>query len=106
MFPDNLRPMPLKRRTEPYSHPDWLYEIKHDGFRTLAFVRDGVCRFVSRNGNDFTSFRNLNASVPKHLKAQSAVLDGEIVCLDEQGRSQFKELLFRRGEPRFFAFDL
>lgn len=39
VFPDNLRPMPLKRHKEPFSHPDfWLFEIKQDGFRALAFV--------------------------------------------------------------------
>src|SRR3954466_14099958 len=106
MFPNNLRPMPLKRHREPFSHPDWLYEIKHDGFRALAFVRDGNCRLVSRNGNDFKSFTKLAAAIPKELKAKSAVLDGEVVVLDEQGRSQFNELLFHRGEPRFYAFDL
>src|SRR3954469_22455628 len=101
MFPNNLKTMPLKRHREPFSHPDWLYELKHDGYRALAFVRDGTCRLVSRNGNDFKSFTQLAAAIPKVLRGSSAVLDGEIVCLDEQGRSQFNELLFRRGEPRF-----
>jgi bifunctional non-homologous end joining protein LigD len=52
MFPDNLRPMPLKRHKEPFLHPDWLFELKHDGFRALAFVQNGGCRLVSRNGNE------------------------------------------------------
>jgi bifunctional non-homologous end joining protein LigD len=39
-------------------------------------------------------------------RAKRAVLDGEIVCLDKEGNSQFRDLLFRRGEPRFYAFDL
>jgi bifunctional non-homologous end joining protein LigD len=106
MFPNNLTPMPLKRHKAPFSHPDWLFELKHDGFRALAFVRDDKCRLVSRNGNEFHSFTTLTSALPKGLKAESAVLDGELVCLDANGRSQFEELLFRRGEPRFFAFDL
>src|SRR5256885_16623942 len=106
MFPSNLRPMPLKRHKEPFSHADWLFELKHDGFRALAFVQDGRCRLVSRNGNEFHSFTTLTSALPKELKAESAVLDGEVVCLDDRGRSQFEELLFRRGEPRFYAFDL
>src|SRR5438477_8917018 len=106
MFPDNLRPMPLKRHREPFSHPGWLFELKHDGFRALAFVQNGKCRLVSRNGNEFKNFSTLALTLPKELSAQSAVLDGEIVCLDDQGRSQFNELLFGRGEPRFYAFDL
>jgi len=61
---------------------------------------------VSRNGNEFTSFRPLNESVLSELKVKSAVLDGEIVCLDDAGKPEFRDLLFRRGEPRFVAFDL
>jgi bifunctional non-homologous end joining protein LigD len=57
---------------------------------------------VSRNGNRFASFTDLEF----FLKAKSAVLDGEIVCLDENEHSQFNELLFRRGTPQFCAFDL
>jgi bifunctional non-homologous end joining protein LigD len=106
MFPDNLRPMPLKRRPDAFSHPDGLYEIKHDGFRALAFVQNGSCRLVSRNDNEFKSFLSLTLALPKELKANTAVLDGEVVCLDGEGKSQFSELLFHRGEPRFYAFDL
>jgi bifunctional non-homologous end joining protein LigD len=98
--------MPLKRHREPFSHPDWLFELKHDGFRALAFVENGRCRLVSRNGNEFHIFTTLTSALPKELKAEAVVLDGEIVCLDESGRSQFNELLFHRGEPRFFAFDV
>ena len=65
VFPYNLRPMPLKRYRGPFSHPDWLFEIKHDGFRALAFVRDGSCRIVSRNGNEFKSFSRLTLQFQK-----------------------------------------
>jgi bifunctional non-homologous end joining protein LigD len=97
--------MPLKRHREPFSNPDWLFELKHDGFRALAFMLNGACRLVSRNGNAFGSFQVLCEAIAAELDCD-AVLDGEIVCLDEQGRSQFDELLFRHGEPRFYAFDL
>lgn len=59
-----------------------------------------------RNGNDFKSFPVLNDAIATEIKARSAVLDGEIVCLDDDGKPQFRDLLFRRGEPRFIAFDL
>lgn len=98
--------MPLKRHHEPFSHRDWFFELKHDGFRALAFIQDGRCRLVSRNGNEFRKFDALASSLPKELEAGAAVLDGEIVCLDDRGHSQFNELLFGRGEPRFYAFDL
>lgn len=98
--------MLLGRVPEPFSHPDWLYEIKWDGFRSLVYVENGDCKLVSRNGNDFKSFSALDKAIPKELRSRSAVLDGEIVCLDRHGKTQFKDLLFRRGEPRLYAFDL
>jgi bifunctional non-homologous end joining protein LigD len=61
---------------------------------------------ISRNGNVFKSFPALNTSLLAELDAHSAVLDEEIVCLDRDGRPQFRNLLFRRGEPRFYAFDV
>ena len=61
---------------------------------------------MSRNGNEFRSFTDLNLALPLECRAERAVLDGEIVCLDKKGNLQFRNLLFRRGEPRFYAFDL
>jgi hypothetical protein len=48
--------MPLGRVRDPFSHSEWLYEIKWDGFRGLAYVHKGECRLISRNGNQFKSF--------------------------------------------------
>lgn len=76
-----------------------------DGFRALAFMQNGSCQLISRNGNAFGSFQVLTDAIAAELDCD-AVLNGEIVYLDEHGRSQFNELLFRRGEPRFYAFDL
>lgn len=95
--------MRLSRRSEPFSHTDWLYEIKYDGFRALAYVHEGKAELVSRNGNTFKNFPDLCLAMPASLKVRSAVLDGEIVSLDASGKSQFRDLMFRRGEPRFYA---
>src|SRR5215475_7309728 len=102
----SFQPMPLSRRPAPFSHPDWLFEIKWDGFRCLAHIEHGRYRLISRNGNEFKSFPVLNSSLPPECRAKRAVLDGKIVCLDKKGNSQFRNLLFRRGEPHFYAFDL
>jgi bifunctional non-homologous end joining protein LigD len=51
MEPRNYSPEPLERRREPFDHPDWLYELKWDGFRTLAHVTGGGSILASRNGN-------------------------------------------------------
>jgi bifunctional non-homologous end joining protein LigD len=62
---------------------------------------------VSRNGNRrFHNFGTLEQWLGRQLRVQNAILDGEIVCLDETGRSIFKNVLFRRGACRFFAFDI
>jgi hypothetical protein len=45
-----FQPMPLSRKAEPFNHPDWLFEIKWDGFRSLAYIENDRCRLVSRNG--------------------------------------------------------
>jgi len=93
------------RSLEPFDDPAWLFELKHDGFRSLAYLEDQRCRLVSRHKNVYKSFENLREALAK-LRAKDAILDGEIVCLDENGCSQFKELLYRRGRAVFFAFDL
>jgi ATP-dependent DNA ligase len=62
--------------------------------------------WFSRNGNEFKSFPALNIALALECRVKRAVMDGEIVCLDDTGNSQFTNLLFRRDEPRFYAFDL
>jgi bifunctional non-homologous end joining protein LigD len=89
----------------PFDHPDFLFELKHDGFRALAHIWDGNCELISRKRNSYKSFQELKDNLAK-LKVQNAVIDGELVCLDSEGRSIFNELLFRRGSPTFYAFDL
>ena len=58
-----------------------LFELKHDGFRALAYLEDGRCRLVSRHRNVYKSFETLRDALST-LKAKSGILDGEIVCLD------------------------
>lgn len=94
VFP--LAPMLLGRKAEAFDHCDFLFELKYDGFRSIAVVRDGQCTLLSRNGKAFKSFANLRENLPSELRVTSAVIDGEIVCLDERGRSNFRDL-FRQG---------
>lgn len=98
--------MPLGRCREAFSHPDWIFEIKWDGFRALLHSDSAGVRLVSRKGNEFKSFSGLCDGLGRDLKGRCCVLDGEIVCLDRSGKSQFRELLHRRAEPVFFAFDV
>jgi bifunctional non-homologous end joining protein LigD len=98
--------MRLSRRSEPFDSDHFIYELKIDGFRALAHVHDGQCELVSRNGNVFRGFAELAEWIADHLKVESAVIDGEIACLDEDGRSMFTDLLSRKRQCVFVAFDL
>ena len=100
-----FQPMPLSRRPLPFDHPEWTFDLKYDGFRSLTVIQNGRCELISRNDHPFNSFSNLRKGLtsPYHGKT---VLDGEIVCLDRRGKPQFYDLLFHPGEPYFFAFDL
>ena len=57
--------MPLNRKTEPFDHPDWYFEIKWDGFTALAHIEGGACRLISRNDNVFKSFPALNLGLAR-----------------------------------------
>jgi bifunctional non-homologous end joining protein LigD len=98
--------MPLARLQAPFDHADWIFEPKLDGFRALAYIERGSARLVSRKGNTFKSFPELATAVACALPGRSAILDGEIVCLDGAGKPQFYELMRRRGQRHFYAFDL
>ncbi len=102
----NYVPMPLGRKPRPFDHPEWLFELKYDGFRALAVVEMGNCTLYSRNGHPFASFADLAERIGNARMPRTVVMDGEIVCLDQRGHCQFNYLLFRRGEPCFVAFDL
>jgi bifunctional non-homologous end joining protein LigD len=69
--------MPLMRRRSPFWHPDWLFEIKWDGFRSLAKIERGKCTLISSSGNEFKSFAELSAALRGELRAGSAALDGD-----------------------------
>ena len=94
MLPE-IQPAKIAKCLTAFDGPDWLFELKHDGFRSLAYLENGKCRLVSRRRNTYKSFEVLGEAL-SGLKAQSAILDGEIVALDSSGVSKFKELLYRR----------
>src|SRR5215510_1253280 len=102
MFPRNLRPIRLSRRSEPFDSDEHIYELKVDGFRALGHIEADRCELISRNGNTFRGFADLATWIAEHLPVQSAVLDGEIACVDEAGRPVFRDLLFRRRQDLLY----
>ena len=84
-----------------------MFEIKFDGFRSFAKVEGGVCELISRNENAFKRFAKLSRALPDDLKGVvDVVLDGEIVVLDAEGRSQLNALMRSGCSPVFAAFDV
>jgi bifunctional non-homologous end joining protein LigD len=96
--------MRLRLVREPFDHPDYIFELKHDGFRAIAYLQNGESKLVSRNQRNL-GFEALKRSLAK-LPVENAILDGEVICVDAKGVSQFNQLLSRKGEPVFCAFDL
>jgi len=90
---------------------DWIYEIKFDGYRAVALRSGNETRILSRNEKDLGGkFPEIKAAVAA-LNVEDAVTDGEIVALDDKGRSSFQLLQgFDMGIVRplivFYAFDL
>jgi bifunctional non-homologous end joining protein LigD len=91
-MPARLEPMLATLIDHPFSDPSWLFEIKWDGVRALAWIADGKVTLRSRKGNDVTQTYPDLASLPKFLNARRAILDGEIVILSDRGRSDFERL--------------
>jgi bifunctional non-homologous end joining protein LigD len=84
----------------------WAFEVKWDGYRTIAFVRDGAVRLQSSRGLDVTARYRELGGLAECVHAPSAIVDGEVVVLDDAGRPRF-ELLQRHESPAaYVAFDL
>src|SRR5215472_4695746 len=93
-------------RKEPFDDPEWLFEFKYDGFRGLCYLEQGHCRFVSRNGNVLSRFEALGEQVAAVLGVGEAIIDGEVIVVDETGRPVFIDLLRRKQAPGYVAFDM
>ena len=99
-IPRAVKPMLATLVDEPFDGGEWLFEVKFDGYRALAYVEDGRVRYVSRNQNEMTADFPELSDLPKHVRAKQAVFDGEICALDENGRPSFSLMQQRTGfEP-------
>ncbi len=119
-MPTTIHPMLATSVNEPFDGAEWLFEIKWDGYRAIAFIDDGKLRLVSRNQNELTQRFPELKDLPKFVHARSAILDGEVVALDAEGRASFSLMQqrtgFRPGGRRgaikadvpvlYYAFDL
>ncbi len=119
-MPASLDPMLATLSTSVPSGTDWLYEVKWDGYRSLCYIADGKVRMLSRRGIKLDKqFASVSAALAQCVKADTAIIDGEVVALDENGTPSFQRLQNMTGfgtKPavkgmaapllNFFAFDL
>src|SRR5215470_4190851 len=101
-----IQPIRPTWRKDPFDDPDWLFDVKYDGFRGLCYLEHGRSRLISRNGHIFDRFDALAGQVAAALAVADAIIDGEIIAADETGRPQFYDLLRRARAPVYVAFDL
>ncbi len=108
-FPTGLKPMLATLVDKPFDDPDWVYEVKWDGYRAVGFVNNGGVELQSRNSKSFNEkFYSIHATLAKWQI--NAVVDGEIMVLNDKGVSDFGALQGWRseadGELIYYIFDL
>jgi bifunctional non-homologous end joining protein LigD len=108
-------PMLASPGGKPFTSPDWLYEIKFDGYRCLARAGNGPIELRTKNGTDCTAWYPEVATALAELPGGPHVIDGEVCVLDDLGRSDFNCLHARSARRRWYpgcnpvtlcAFDL
>jgi bifunctional non-homologous end joining protein LigD len=104
-----VKPMLATLVNQPFNDPDWTYEVKWDGYRSLAYIEKGKVELASRNNKSFTEkYYPITAAMEKW--GINAVLDGEIMVMKENGQADFGSLQTWRSEADghlvYYAFDL
>ncbi len=108
-MPEKVKPMLATLTREPFDDPDWIFEVKWDGYRAIAEIRDGKVSLYSRNLVSFNrKFHPVTESLGRFRF--DAVLDGEIVVVDDRGQPDFQMLQdyrkLGRGHLLYYVFDL
>ncbi|MBI3747059.1 MAG: hypothetical protein HY264_11165 [Chloroflexi bacterium] len=96
-MPSFIEPMAATLTDRAFRNEDWLFEVKWDGYRLQAVVRDGIVRTWTRNGKDGEAFFPRLLAPPTWIAAREAIVDGEVVAIDEAGRPAFSLLQERLG---------
>ena len=109
VFPSAIKPMLATLVDQPFDDKDWVYEVKWDGYRALALINKGEAELVSRNNKTFNEKFYPIRKILQQCKI-SAVLDGEILLLNDKGISNFGQLQNWRseadGELVYYVFDI
>jgi bifunctional non-homologous end joining protein LigD len=101
-----VQPIAPIRAKASFDDPEWLFDVKYDVFRALAYLDQGRCRLISRNRNQMRRFAGLSDRIAAALAVGDAILDGEVIAADETGRPQFYDLFRDTRAAAYVAFDL
>lgn len=108
-MPEKIKPMLATLVNEPFDNKDWTYEVKWDGYRSIAYINKGIVELSSRNNKSFTEKYYPVVNTMKDWSI-NAVLDGEILVIGKDGKANFGALQNWRseadGELVYYAFDL
>jgi bifunctional non-homologous end joining protein LigD len=99
-MPEFIEPMKATLTDRPFDDPAWLFELKWDGYRVQAHIRDGALSWATRRGQNALSYFPELAGPPTWLAAREAILDGEVVALNDRGEPDFGLLQAWRGSTR------
>src|SRR5262245_53238210 len=109
-MPSNVQPMLAKLIQKPFDSKEWLYEIKWDGYRALTYIKNREVHLFSRNQKSFDLLFSVIRQELEKKMSFDAVLDGEVVVLDERGRSRFQLMQNyqqnHEGELVYYLFDI
>lgn len=110
-LPERVEPQLATRAVEPPSGKDWMHELKFDGYRTMARIADGDVALITRSGLDWTKRYGFLRDALRGLNCKQAMIDGEIVVVDDNGVARFAALqqALSSGDSHrltFYAFDL
>jgi bifunctional non-homologous end joining protein LigD len=106
--PGYIEPCIATRVSKPPVGPEWVHDIKHDGYRLIARKRNGRVRLFTRRGYDWTARYPLICEAVAAIPARSVIIDGEAVYCDAAGVSVFDKLHSRAYDDNviLYAFDL
>jgi bifunctional non-homologous end joining protein LigD len=117
-MPARMAPMLATLAERAFSDPNWMFEIKWDGVRALAWIEDGELTLRARSGSDISSQYPDLGGLPGAFRGRRAIIDGEIAVIDDRGHSDFEKLqermhvrnpsqtLISQYPVVYFAFDL
>jgi bifunctional non-homologous end joining protein LigD len=101
-----IQPATLVALPDPFDDPDWIFEPKYDGFRGILYASSLGCEIRSARDLPLERFLGLRDRVAEVLGGREAILDGEIVALNRQGKPVYENLVRGRGFLAYAAVDL